>query len=269
MEAALTTQQRKDSIDDSAMLALVSGGDAKALSSEQRIAYYRARCEAAGLDPRTQPFEFTNLNGKLVLYARKAATDQLAAQNGVVLGIVSKETVEGVHVVTVRASTRDGRQTEDVGAVSIAGKKGDDLANALMKAVTKAKRRAVLALCGLGMLDETEIETVPRERPRSTMSDVKPSGPRIVVTEAPAALPPAEPPPHDPMTGEVAEPIAGLAESAEAAMLAELEKGFPNWGAKREWSATHRAAKDALSPEAAERVRQAFLRAKPRRQEAP
>jgi hypothetical protein len=37
--------------------------------------------------------------------------------------------------------------------------------NALMKAVTKAKRRVTLSICGLGMLDETEVETIPSARP--------------------------------------------------------------------------------------------------------
>ena len=36
-----------------------------------------------------------------------------------------------------------------------------DPANVLMKAETKAKRRATLSILGLGMLDETEIETIP------------------------------------------------------------------------------------------------------------
>lgn len=47
------------------------------------------------------------------------------------------------------------------GAVAIASLKGDGLANALMKAETKAKRRLTLSMCGLGMLDETELETIP------------------------------------------------------------------------------------------------------------
>jgi hypothetical protein len=38
--------------------------------------------------------------------------------------------------------------------------KGDALANALMKAETKAKRRVTLSIAGLGWLDETELETV-------------------------------------------------------------------------------------------------------------
>ena len=36
------------------------------------------------------------------------------------------------------------------------------LANAIMKTETKAKRRATLSICGLGFLDESEIETIPR-----------------------------------------------------------------------------------------------------------
>jgi hypothetical protein len=42
--------------------------------------------------------------------------------------------------------------------------KGDALANALMRAETKAKRRVTLSLAGLGWLDETEIVTIPGAR---------------------------------------------------------------------------------------------------------
>ena len=49
------------------------------------------------------------------------------------------------------------------GAVPIAGLKGEEFANALMKAETKAKRRATLSICGLGVLDETEVETITDE----------------------------------------------------------------------------------------------------------
>ena len=42
-----------------------------------------------------------------------------------------------------------------------------------MKASTKAKRRAVLALLGLGMLDETEIETIPNAKKIDTLQPPK------------------------------------------------------------------------------------------------
>ena len=35
--------------------------------------------------------------------------------------------------------------------------KGEVRANAILKAVTKAKRRATLSICGLGWLDESEV----------------------------------------------------------------------------------------------------------------
>ena len=45
--------------------------------------------------------------------------------------------------------------------LSIGKLKGDVLCNAIMKAETKAKRRVTLSVCGLGFLDESEIETIP------------------------------------------------------------------------------------------------------------
>jgi hypothetical protein len=67
----------------------------------------------------------------------------------------------GVYIVTSKASLPDGRCTESIGAVNIAGLKGEAYANAIMKAETKAKRRATLDLLGLGVLDESEAESIP------------------------------------------------------------------------------------------------------------
>ena len=46
----------------------------------------------------------------------------------------------------------------------IQGLKGDDLSNAMMKAVTKAKRRAILSMTGLGFLDESEVGSIQGAR---------------------------------------------------------------------------------------------------------
>jgi hypothetical protein len=146
-------------LDDQTILRLVSDGDCSKLSAEQRLRYYRARCDAAGLDYRAQPFQYITLSGRLVLYALKGATDQLTAAHKIAVAIQDQRTEDGIRVVTVRATTPDGRSVDEIGAVPIANLKGDALANALMKASTKAKRRAILSVCGLGMLDETELET--------------------------------------------------------------------------------------------------------------
>lgn len=166
MSTALAPQQPGAlALDAETMKNLMAGGDCSRLSDAQKNAYYMARCDAAGLDYRAQPFAFMRLNGKEVLYAQKAATDQLAAKHGLRTTIVSQTTEEGIRVVTVRAEAKDGRVTEEIGALPVGGLKGEALSNALMKCVTKAKRRAVLSICGLGMLDETEVESIATAEP--------------------------------------------------------------------------------------------------------
>lgn len=140
---------------------LVLNSDLSKLSEPQRVEYYKIVCERAGLDPMAKPFDLLMLNGKMVLYANKTTTAQLTANHRLTVSIVSKEVIGNILCVTARATKPNGASTEDVGAVNIANLQGDAAANAHMKAITKAKRRAVLSVCGLGMLEETEIETLP------------------------------------------------------------------------------------------------------------
>ncbi len=136
-------------------------GDLKALTPEQRVNYLHSLCESTGLNPLTKPFEFINLGGKLVVYAKKDATDQLRAIHNVSIKITCREKVDDVFTVTAQATTPQGRCDESIGAVTVGNAKGDTLANLLMKAETKAKRRVTLSICGLGILDESEMETIP------------------------------------------------------------------------------------------------------------
>lgn len=140
---------------------VVVGGDLSGMTAPDRVAYYSKVCESLGLNPLTRPFEYITLNGKLTLYARKDATEQLRKRDKVSVSIVGRELVEDVYVVTARATLPDGRTDESIGAVSVGGLKGENKANAMMKAETKSKRRVTLSICGLGMLDETEVETIP------------------------------------------------------------------------------------------------------------
>jgi len=136
-------------------------GNLGSLSAEQRVFYYNKLCKSLGLNPLTKPFEYIILNGKLTLYALRTATDQLRSRRGVSVQIMARELVEDTYVVTARAKLPDGREDESVGAVPLGGLKGEARANALMKAETKAKRRVTLSICGLGMLDESEVGTIP------------------------------------------------------------------------------------------------------------
>ena len=135
-------------------------GDLGKLTPDQRLSYYSSVCESVGLNKLTNPFAYIKLNGKLVLYALKGCTDQLRAVHKISIQIVRREVINDIYTVTARA-TCNGRTDEDEGSVSIKGLHGDAAANSRMKALTKAKRRVTLSLVGLGMLDETEAETIP------------------------------------------------------------------------------------------------------------
>ena len=147
-------------LDASTLEQVVVGGDLARLTPEQRVSYYQAVCASLNLNPLTRPFEYIRLNDKLTLYAKREATDQLRQLHRISVEIVAREQQGDLYVVTARATTPDGRTDESTGAVSIAGLSGVNLANALLKAETKSKRRVTLSICGLGWLDESEADTV-------------------------------------------------------------------------------------------------------------
>jgi hypothetical protein len=135
-------------------------GDLGKLTPADRIVFYRAVCESLGLNPLTKPFEYLTLNGKLTLYARRDCADQLRRVRGISLEVVSRTVEDGVLTVHVRGTDKEGRRDEDFGSVPVGGLKGEAYSNAVMKCITKAKRRTTLSLAGLGMLDETEVGSV-------------------------------------------------------------------------------------------------------------
>lgn len=136
------------------------GGDLSKLNPQERLNYYNAVCASLGLNPLTQPFAYIVLNNKLTLYAKKDCTEQLRKIHGVSITKVDPKQIGDLLVVVADASDRTGRTDSATGAVNLKGLTGENLANAMMKAETKSKRRVTLSLCGLGMLDETEIDTL-------------------------------------------------------------------------------------------------------------
>jgi hypothetical protein len=151
-------------LDPKVIESIVINGDLSKLQPQQKVAYYNYRCSQAGLDPAAKPFDLLKLNGKEVLYANAQCTQQLCAIHKLSTQVTHREKMDDIYLVSVRVTGADGRLSENQGAVAIAHLKGDALANAVLKATTKAIRRAVLAHCGLGMLDETEAETIPGAR---------------------------------------------------------------------------------------------------------
>ena len=145
----------------SIMSDVITKGDLNKLTDEQRSRYYLEVCASMNLNPLTKPFDYLTLSGKTVLYATKACTDQLRSLRGISVTRVDARTDEDMRIVEVYATDATGRQDMDMGVTTVKALSGDALANAYMKALTKAKRRVTLSLCGLGMLDESEIESIP------------------------------------------------------------------------------------------------------------
>lgn len=146
-------------------------GDLSKLSSVERSDLYGNICKSLALNPLTRPFEYISFSAgkdrpsKLTLYIKKDGTEQLRKINKISTVITNTKTIGDIYIVTAMAKDQYGRVDESTGAVCLKGKygmfEGDMLANAYMKAETKAKRRATLAFCGLGMLDESETDSIP------------------------------------------------------------------------------------------------------------
>ena len=132
------------------------------LAPRERTEYYLGVCRSLHLNPLTRPFELVRLNGRLTLYATKNATDQLRQIFRISIDNLESQVIGDTFNVSLRATTPDGRTDTDMASVSIKNLQGEALCNAMMKCITKAKRRLTLSICGLGgILDESEARTVP------------------------------------------------------------------------------------------------------------
>jgi hypothetical protein len=172
-----TVLARRDDLDLSLpekMEQVLIAGDLTPLSAEEKVTYYFKVCRSLGLNPLTRPFEYIlfreteNSPPRLQLYARKDCTDQLRKLYGISFVQSTRSTTSQFATVEVKAQNKQGRFDSDIGVVPLTKWKdgkvvqlaGKELANALMRAETKAKRRVTLSICGLGMLDASEIESV-------------------------------------------------------------------------------------------------------------
>lgn len=164
---------------------IVIQGDLSHLSDGQLSAYYVQLCESMGLNPTTRPFALLKLNGKLMMYALKDCSDQLRKRDKVSIAIVSREQLDDLLVVTARATLPDGRCDESIGALPLGKLQGEARANALMKCETKAKRRVTLSICGLGFMDESEVEGAMAEDNGTGGAHSPHAGPGESMTDAP------------------------------------------------------------------------------------
>lgn len=168
-------------------------GDWSALSDRQKMDFYKSYCESLGLNPLARPVEFLDLGSgkdrKLVPYANKGCTEQLRKIHGISCDRVEHRKEDGLYFVVAHVVDKTGREDTATGVIPFvepptlkewnkarnaydfkpnpnAGKviAPNELAVLIMKTETKAKRRATLSISGLGILDETEIESIPMEK---------------------------------------------------------------------------------------------------------
>lgn len=151
---------------------LILTGDISSFNDNQKKEYVLALCRRYSLDPVTKPFSIIAFQGKQQVYANKSTTDQIREIKNLSVKITDTKQVQDIYIVT--AEVNDGKRTESsTGAVTIKGLNSDSLANALMKAETKAKRRATLSFMGLSVMDDTEIETIPNAKHLDIEIEVK------------------------------------------------------------------------------------------------
>lgn len=167
-------------------------GDISQMDDQTKVQFYVATCESMGLNPMTAPFDIIKADdGKMKLYPNMRAAEQLRMKYRVSIDKVTREQVGDLFIVTVYASTKDGRKDEAQGIVCLSKARGEwktsqngrryfaeekdvhgqplmeplrgeALANAMKKAESQAKRRATLSICGLGYTSEAAEPTGER-----------------------------------------------------------------------------------------------------------
>jgi len=145
---------------DELLEKVILGNDLSGLSSMEKVQHVKNICDSIGLNPLTKPIQLMKFQGKEIPYVTKDGSEQLRKINGVSVTDIAFNLLGDIYIVTAKASTPDGRTDVSTGAVNIKGLTGEALANAYLKAETKAKRRVTLSISGLGFLDENEVDSI-------------------------------------------------------------------------------------------------------------
>ena len=173
MTEALVKQDLPEGED---LLQLLFYGNIDNLKPEMKAKYLLALCKQMNISPWTKPFDIMVLNGRTVVYANKGAAAQLRASRGISVEVLYSGPLRmgfdannsmlfnsDIYSVEVKALDKEGRISYNIGTVSIKGKAGEPLANEIMKCYTKATRRVILDHVGLGIPDQEELDSVPRQ----------------------------------------------------------------------------------------------------------
>ena len=132
-------------------------GNLKSLSEPERWQYYEAFCRHLGLEPTTRPFDVIDRDGKVNLYPNANCAAQLGERMRLSFPEYKTEVIaDAVFVYRVLARDSEGREAWGTGAVPM-GRTPLEIASAIKKAETQAKRRVTLSMGGLGITDSDEM----------------------------------------------------------------------------------------------------------------
>ncbi len=136
--------------------------DLSALNEIEQNKWAIEVCEKYKMDILMCPISFipNPKTNKIIPYLNRAGSEQLIFNHKMKVTVSDPTFVNGICIVKSTVIMPNGVINENIGCVSIDGKKGEELGNCIMKATTKAKRRAVIGAVGLGLLDELEVEDI-------------------------------------------------------------------------------------------------------------
>ncbi|MHC5779208.1 hypothetical protein [Nostoc sp.] len=115
---ATTNQNNLPAMSHSALAEIAESaliqGDLRGMTPAQRIEYYLQLCQSVGLNPLTKPFIYVEMKGKLVLYPRKEAANQLAKNHGISFSEPKVDVTQELITVTVSVRDCSGRTDSDM-----------------------------------------------------------------------------------------------------------------------------------------------------------
>ncbi len=136
----------------------------RSLTEIERVQYNFALCKSLGLNPLTNPIDYLINDGKMTPYINSVGVAQLRAIHGISTKITSRTSDKDFIYVSAIATEKTGRSEESTAIVALTDKYGKQIlgqrrADLMMKAETKAKRRATLQLAGIPWADGGNIQT--------------------------------------------------------------------------------------------------------------
>jgi hypothetical protein len=120
------------------------------LDPQQKEEYSGWICTVMGVSPALRPVDFIPTKNGIRPYLNKGAAELIRDARKISITSIEVTEQNGMFVVMCHVKDVSGRVDVDLGVCM----KGDEPNNALMKAVTKAKRRATLSMCRLGGIIE-------------------------------------------------------------------------------------------------------------------